>query len=99
MSSTQSAYLVSSPVQLTSALKTLRRLARFSQTDVGRLLGVNQKRISLIESSPERTSFDQISRMVTALGGRLVIETSLSHKEAIEAPADNHDTTPSVWLL
>jgi len=99
MNQEQSAYIVSTPTQLASVLRTLRRLARLNQTDVGRLLGVNQKRISLIEASPERTSFEQISRMVTALGGRLVIETAFSPDETNEDPSDNDDTTPSVWLL
>jgi len=46
-----------------------------NQTEVGQFLGVNQKRIARIENAPGRTSFDQIARLVSALGGRLVIET------------------------
>jgi len=44
-----------------------------NQKDVARLLGVTQGRLARIESAPERTSFEQISRLVTALGGRLEV--------------------------
>jgi len=46
-----------------------------SQASLGQTVGVNQKRIARIEAAPGVTSFDQISRIVTALGGRLAIES------------------------
>jgi hypothetical protein len=36
--------------------------------------GVSQRRIATIEAAPGRASFDQLSRIVAALGGRLVID-------------------------
>lgn len=38
------------------------------------LLGVNQQRVARIEAKPERASFEQISRLVCALGGRVMLE-------------------------
>jgi HTH-type transcriptional regulator/antitoxin HipB len=52
----------------------MRKARALSQAQVGQLLGVNQKRAARIESAPGVTSFDQIARLVAALGGRLVIE-------------------------
>jgi hypothetical protein len=37
---------------------------------------VSQKRIAQIENAPEVTSFDQIVRLVAALGARIIIEIS-----------------------
>jgi HTH-type transcriptional regulator/antitoxin HipB len=55
-----------------------------NQEDVARLLGVTQGRLARIESAPERTSFEQISRLVTALGGRLEVSvvSAMSAKKA-----------------
>jgi HTH-type transcriptional regulator/antitoxin HipB len=60
--------------QLRAVLRGLRKSRALNQTQVGQLLGVNQKRAARIENAPGVTSFDQISRLVAALGGRLVIE-------------------------
>jgi HTH-type transcriptional regulator/antitoxin HipB len=62
--------------QLRSVLRALRQSKELTQTEVGQLLGVNQKRVARIESAPGQTSFDQIARLVSALGGRMVIETA-----------------------
>lgn len=66
-------YPVSTPIQLSQTLKALRHASGLSQEEAGQLLGVNQKRLARIEATPERTSFEQISRLVTALGGRLEV--------------------------
>jgi HTH-type transcriptional regulator/antitoxin HipB len=65
---------VATPSQLCAVLRALRHSRALSQAQVGRMLGVNQKRVAMIERSPSITSFAQISRLVSALGGRLVIE-------------------------
>jgi len=75
-------YPVATSQQLRAVLIGMRKTRALSQARVGQLLGVNQKRAARIESAPGVTSFDQIARLVAALGGRLVIEM--------------RDTTPSV---
>ena len=67
-------YPVSTGLQLRSVLRSLRQASALSQAQVGQLLGVNQKRIAAIENAPGVTGFDQIARLVAALGGRLVVE-------------------------
>ncbi|MGH8017822.1 MAG: helix-turn-helix transcriptional regulator [Opitutaceae bacterium] len=66
--------------QLRAVLKALRQSRGLSQAALGELLGVNQKRIARIEAAPGVTSFDQIARLVAALGGRIVIEEAVPPK-------------------
>jgi HTH-type transcriptional regulator / antitoxin HipB len=67
-------YPVNTSVQLKAVLRGMRKSKSLSQLEAGHLLGVNQKRAARIESNPGVTSFDQITRLVAALGGRVVIE-------------------------
>ena len=76
---------VATAPQLRAVLKGLRKARDLSQAQVGQLLGVNQKRAARIEANPGVTSFDQIARLVTALGGRLVVE--LPEEPTAAAPA------------
>lgn len=69
-------YPVNTSIQLRAILRALRQSRNLSQAAVGQMLGVNQKRVARIENAPGLTSFDQISRLVAALGGRLVIESA-----------------------
>jgi HTH-type transcriptional regulator/antitoxin HipB len=67
------------------------RKSRFlSQLQLGQLLGVNQKRAARIERDPGVTSFDQIARLVAALGGRIVIEMT----EDVTPPTSDKISTP-----
>ncbi|MBW8722873.1 MAG: helix-turn-helix transcriptional regulator [Polaromonas sp.] len=66
----------------------LRRQARkLTQTQLGEMLGVSQKRIARIEAAPEVTAYDQIARMVSAMGCSLVIEEAPRHRVAEDEPA------------
>ena len=67
-------YPVDSPQQLRTILRSMRQACGLTQAQLGQRLGVTQKRIARIEAAPEVTAFDQISRMVTAMGYRLMIE-------------------------
>jgi HTH-type transcriptional regulator/antitoxin HipB len=65
---------INTSAQLRAVLRGLRKARGLSQADAGARIGVNQKRIARIESAPGVTSFDQIARVISALGGRLVIQ-------------------------
>lgn len=67
-------YPIDTPQQLRTILRSLRQASGLTQEQLGQKLGVTQKRIARIEAAPEVTAFDQIARMVTALGYRVVIE-------------------------
>lgn len=79
-------YPVDSPQQLRTILRSLRQSRGLTQAQLGRLLGVSQKRIARIEAAPEVTSFDQIARMVLVMGGRLVIAESAAALAAETEP-------------
>jgi HTH-type transcriptional regulator / antitoxin HipB len=70
---TEMNYPVDTAPQLASVLRSLRRARKLTQADVGKKMGVSLKRISGIELNPGVTMFDQIARMVSVLGGRLVV--------------------------
>jgi HTH-type transcriptional regulator/antitoxin HipB len=75
-------YPVTTSLQLRAVLRALRQTRGLSQAQVGQLLDVNQQRVAAIELAPSVTGFDQITRFVSALGGRVVIEVSESKSTA-----------------
>ncbi len=80
-------YPVDTPQQLRTILRSLRQASGLTQAQLGQRLGVTQKRIARIEAAPEVTSYDQIARMVTAMGYRLVIEEPPRYRVAEPEPA------------
>jgi HTH-type transcriptional regulator/antitoxin HipB len=58
----------------------MRQASGLTQAQLGERIGVTQKRIARIEAAPEVTAFDQISRMVTAMGYRLMIDEPPKHR-------------------
>jgi HTH-type transcriptional regulator/antitoxin HipB len=85
-------YRVDTPGQLGIVLRALRKTQGLNQTELGVLLGVSQRRIAAIEKSPAVTGFDQISRLISVLGGKLVVElnpppTVLAENDAPPASA------------
>ncbi len=82
-------YPVNTPQQLRTILRSLRQSRKLTQEQLGQRLGVSQKRIARIEAAPEVTSFDQIARMVTAMGFQLLVEEP--HPNRVAEP------TPESW--
>lgn len=82
-------YSVDTVVQLRAVLKALRKTRGMSQSELGRLMGVNQKRIAAIEANPGVTSWSQVVRMISALGGRVAID------DASKAPGGKASSRPS----
>lgn len=75
-------HMISTPAQTRALLRALRQARGLSQAQVGERLGVNQKRVARIEAAPHVTSFDQIVRVVIALGGRVLIDDASEASEA-----------------
>lgn len=86
-------YPVDTPQQLRSILRALRQSRNLTQEQLGQRLGVSQKRIARIEANPGLTSYDQIARMVAALGGRLVLQELPKHQVAEPAPTYDRGTS------
>ena len=85
-------YPVDTPQQLRTILRALRQSRGLTQAQLGERLGVSQKRVARIESAPELTSFDQIARMVSAMGARLLVEEPPRHAVAEPTPSYGADT-------
>jgi HTH-type transcriptional regulator/antitoxin HipB len=77
---------INTSAQLQAVLRGLRKARGLSQAETGTRIGVNQKRIARIEAAPGVTGFDQIARIVSALGGRLVIQ-DLTDQAAATKPS------------
>jgi HTH-type transcriptional regulator/antitoxin HipB len=82
-------YPIDTPARVRAVLRGLRQARGLSQAQVGRLLGVSQKRVARIEAAPERTSFDQIARLVALLGGRVVIEEASAGRKPKSGGGDD----------
>jgi HTH-type transcriptional regulator / antitoxin HipB len=82
-------YRVDTADQLRTVLRALRKTQGLNQTELGKLIGVSQRRVASIEKTPGVTAFDQIARLVLVLGGRLTVEVP-----GIEALAEAPTPTP-----
>jgi HTH-type transcriptional regulator/antitoxin HipB len=60
--------------QLGPALKALREAQGWSQTELGRRVGLSQERISTIERQPERVTVGQLLTVLMALDAPLRVE-------------------------
>ena len=68
--------LLSSAPQLSAHLKSLRKARELPQAQLGALLDVSQNRIADIEKNPGAVSFEQLLRILHALGAQLVVRTT-----------------------
>jgi HTH-type transcriptional regulator/antitoxin HipB len=59
--------------QLGPALRALREERGWSQTELGRRVGLSQERISTIERHPERITIGQLLTVLMALDGELLV--------------------------
>ena len=66
-------YSVKFSAQLKEQLRSLRKARSLSQSDLGVLVGVNQRRIADIESNPGAVGLDQIMKILSALGAEILI--------------------------
>jgi HTH-type transcriptional regulator/antitoxin HipB len=74
-------YGIATPSEARAVLRALREGRKLTQAQVGRRLGLSQKRIARIESSPQRIKVDQLAKLIAVLGGRLVIEYSEANEK------------------
>jgi HTH-type transcriptional regulator/antitoxin HipB len=66
-------YTIRFSAQLKEQLRSLRKARGLSQASLGALIGVNQRRIADIESHPGAVGFDQVIRLLSALGAEIVV--------------------------
>jgi len=61
--------------QLGPALRALRQARGWSQTELGRRVGLSQERVSSIERQPERITVGQLLTVLMALDGELLVDS------------------------
>jgi transcriptional regulator with XRE-family HTH domain len=66
-------------------LKNLRNKRNLSQTELGQLIGVNQKRIAKIETNPDSVSFGQIKNVLKTMGAKLEIKENEEWENPIKS--------------
>jgi HTH-type transcriptional regulator/antitoxin HipB len=98
-------------LQLQIAVRELRKQRGMTQTEVGACIGVSQMRVAQIERDPFKTSFEQVARMVAALGGSISIRVPgngvveedvssgfvLSEPEAKDSDANDRIAAAANW--
>ncbi|WP_124983008.1 helix-turn-helix domain-containing protein [Ralstonia solanacearum] len=80
--------LASAP-QLSAHLKSLRKARGLTQAQLGALLNLSQNRIADIEKDPGAVGFEQLLRLLHALGAHLLVRTT--------APADTAAAPAADW--
>ncbi|AEG69204.1 MULTISPECIES: helix-turn-helix domain-containing protein [Ralstonia solanacearum species complex] len=80
--------LASAP-QLSAHLKSLRKARGLTQAQLGALLNLSQNRIADIEKDPGAVGFEQLLRLLHALGAHLLVRTA--------APADTAAAPAADW--
>ena len=68
-------YLIRSPAQLASHLRSLRKIRRLTQAQLGTLVGLDQTRIAKIERDPRRISAGQLLKILSALEMQVLLES------------------------
>ena len=75
-------------------LKAIRVARKLTQDEIGRIIGVNQKRVARIEKNPDSVSFGQLKVILAALG----CEVTLQLKDGWKSPALKEGFS-SVYIL
>ncbi len=68
--------LLASAPQLSAHLKSLRKARGLTQAQLGALINVSQNRIADIEKDPGAVGFEQLLRLLHALGAQLLVRTA-----------------------
>jgi HTH-type transcriptional regulator/antitoxin HipB len=86
-------YLISTPSQLTHALRSVRKARGLSQGDTGKLVGLLPKTISALENHPGSASLDSFLKLLSALDLELII----APKEERDITVKNANQSSEEW--
>lgn len=84
---------ISTPEQLSTHFKSLRKAKGWSQADLGKRIGLKQARVAQIEGDPGAISVDKLFQVLHALDADLVIETQGNEPEKTGA----HSVSTTNW--
>lgn len=66
-----------SPGDIGALLRDMRKQQGLSQAELGRKVGLDQKKVSLIENGNPNCRVDSLFRLLSALGAGLVVEPKI----------------------
>lgn len=66
--------IIVSPKDLGTAVKNLRKDKELTQANLGKLVGLDQKKVSLIENGNPNIRIDSMFRLLSALGVGVVLQ-------------------------
>jgi HTH-type transcriptional regulator/antitoxin HipB len=76
------------PAQLADHLRSFRKARGLTQAQLGRMVGIDQSRITRIERNPERVSVQTLLQLLTKLRVRVLLEPLDPLKASDDRPAD-----------
>jgi HTH-type transcriptional regulator/antitoxin HipB len=76
------------PAQLADHLRSFRKARGLTQAQLGRMLGIDQSRITRIERNPERVSVQTLLQLLTKLRVRVLLEPLDPLKASDDRPTD-----------
>ena len=76
------------PAQLADHLRSFRKARGLTQAQLGRMVGIDQSRITRIERNPGRVSVHTLLQLLSALRVRVLLEQTASPKASDHRPAD-----------
>jgi HTH-type transcriptional regulator/antitoxin HipB len=76
------------PAQLADHLRSFRKARGLTQAQLGRLIGMDQTRITRIERNPERVSVHTLLQLLTALRVRVLLQPLDTEKPPDDRPTD-----------
>lgn len=86
-------YLISTPGQLSHALRSVRKTRGLSQDGAGKLVGLLPKTISALENHPGSVTIDSLMKLLSALELELVIVP----KKGDESTSKNVSPSNEEW--
>ncbi|MDP3481021.1 MAG: helix-turn-helix domain-containing protein [Desulfoprunum sp.] len=66
-----------SPGDIGARLRDMRRQQGLSQAELGRRVGLDQKKVSLLENGNPNSRVDSLFRLLSALGAGLVVQPKM----------------------
>ena len=75
--------LLVSPHQLGAALREIRRQKGQSQAALGRMVGLDQQKVSLIENGNPNMRLDSVFRLLSALDAGLTVVSKQDQQTAV----------------
>jgi len=86
-------YLISTPLNLSHALRDVRKSRGLSQESAGKLVGLLPKTISALENHPDSATIDSLFKLLSALE----LELHISPKKKIEKNDSLSSNTNGDW--